>query len=164
MLDSITIEDVPDWEEVGPDADPACRLLSHLVFLGIYFHVEAYQVKEGGSTAGEWFENELNALYTISGAEGENLHSVQINERRCVVVIYPFCEYGLSGGSDFRYLRSAYTISKGPRAGERYNVIVVSDVTVSLAFKAAPLRGRHSPGRRGRFAARSTGSAAQSGN
>ena len=91
-MKTITIQDVPDWEEIGPDEDPARRLLSHLILLGSYFHVEAYQVKEDGSIAGEWFEEELNALYKISGAEGENLRSVEINERRYVVVLYPFCE------------------------------------------------------------------------
>lgn len=91
-MKTITIEDVPDWEEIGPDEDPASRLLSQLIFLESYFHVEAYQVKEDGSIAGEWFEEELNALYKISGAEGENLLSVEINERRYVVVLYPFCE------------------------------------------------------------------------
>jgi hypothetical protein len=89
---TITIQDGPDWEEIGPDEDPARRLLSHLILLGSYFHVEAYQVTEHGSIAGEWFEEELNALYKLSGAEGENLCSVEINQRRYVVVMYPFCE------------------------------------------------------------------------
>jgi hypothetical protein len=51
MLTNLAFKDVPQWEECGSDDNPVCRLFSHLRFLGIDFHVEAFEVNEDGSIA-----------------------------------------------------------------------------------------------------------------
>jgi hypothetical protein len=95
MLSNIVIREIPQWEENGPEDDPASRLLGQVVFLGIDFFVEAYQVNTDGAIAGEWFQEELDAIYTPSGAEGDPIRSITINERNYLVILLFASEHSL---------------------------------------------------------------------
>jgi hypothetical protein len=79
------------WEQIGPEHDPALRLLACLTLNRVPFHVEAYAVGNNGGIQccpDEWLTSQWQALCLLE--PDEPFTEMTINGRQYVVVARPY--------------------------------------------------------------------------
>jgi len=83
-----------DWEQTGPEDDPATRLLATIQINDLYMHLEAIEVSivDGIQKSTHWeYEDIFENHFSNFGGDGR-MQTTEINGRKYALFASPFCD------------------------------------------------------------------------